>query len=174
MRRLAAFGIVLLAGALPTAAAAQSKTAADKIEKILPAQATSACIGGAGTPTCAAETLLACFARADKSLCEKVGADLRSGAREPGPTEYVIDRVNVIRAEDITEDLRDIEWFKAGYTLVELRRRTCAATCEGAWEDMQVYLRPRGAAWEVVNWRGEVDQDEPPEVPDAFRPAKPQ
>jgi hypothetical protein len=154
---------------------AQSKKAAEKIGRITPTQATSTCIGSAGAPTCATETLLACFARADKGLCEKVGADPRSGAREPGPIEYVIDRINVIRAEDITEDLREIEWFKAGYTLVELRRRGCAAECgDEIWEDMQVYLRPRGAAWEVVNWRAEVEEDEVPEMPENLKPTAPQ
>jgi hypothetical protein len=172
--RLLITGVVLLACLLPAAAQAQSK-AAEKIGRITPTQTTSPCIGNANSPTCATETLLACFARADRSLCEKVGADPRNGVREPGPTEYVIDRVSVIRAEDITEDLRDVEWFKAGYTLVELRRRNCAAECgDQPWEDMQVYLRPRGGAWEIVNWRGEVEEDEVPEMPEKFEPPKPQ
>jgi hypothetical protein len=56
-----------------------------------------------------------------------------------------------------------------------LRRHTCAAECgDEPWEDMQVYLRPRGAAWEIVNWRGEVEEDEVPEMPEKFEPAKPQ
>jgi hypothetical protein len=172
--RLLTSGLVVMACLLPPAAHAQSNKAG-KIGRITPTQATSACVGSAGSPTCATETLLACFARADRSLCERVGADPRNGVREPGPTEYVIDRISVIRAEDITEDLREVEWFKPGYTLVELRRRRCAAECgDEPWEDMQVYLRPRGAAWEIVNWRGEVEEDEVPEMPEKFEPAKPQ
>jgi hypothetical protein len=171
--RLLAVGLALVC-LLPPSAHAQTKKAAEKIGHITQTQATSACIGGAGSASCATETLLACFARADKSLCEKVGADPR-GIRDPAPVEYVIDRVGVIRQEDITEDMRDLEWFKPGYTLVELRRRSCAAPCgDEPWEDMQVYLRQRGSAWEVVNWRAEVEEDEVPETPEDLKPAKPQ
>lgn len=172
--RLSIFVLALSACLLPLTASAQSKKPADKIGRITPTDATSTCIGSAGSPVCASETLLACFARADRSLCEKVHADPRTGAREPGLTEYVIDRVTVIRAEDITDDQRDLEGFKAGNTLVELRRRACAAECSDApWEDMQIYLRPNANLWEVVAWRGDVEEHEVPEVPDTFKPAVP-
>ncbi len=109
MRSLA-IGLALACLLLPSAHA-QTKKAAEKIGRIAQTQATSACVGGNGSPTCATETLLACFARADKTLCDKVGADPR-GMRDAAPIEYVIDRVSVIRQEDITEDMRDLEWFK--------------------------------------------------------------
>ena len=161
----------LVLGIVP--ARAQSKPPADKIGRIGPAQATSNCIGSASSPVCSTETLLACFARAEPALCAKVGADSRSAGRGAGAIEYWIERVSEIRAEDITEDLRELEWFKAGYTLVELRRRGCRP--EGCndenWEDMQVYLRPRGASWEIVAWRGDLEQESAPEVPESFRPS---
>ena len=167
------FAILLALLAATTSAHAQSKQAAEKIGRINATEATSTCIGSTASPTCTTETLLACLARAEAGLCGKLGVDPRAGGREPGPLEYVIDRISVIRAEDITEDLRDIEWFKAGYTLVELRRRSCMPECSDEWEDMQVYLRPRGASWEIVNWRGD-EQEDAPEVPENFKPAKPQ
>jgi hypothetical protein len=175
MRLLATCFIVLVC-ALSSAVHAQSKVAAEKIGRVGPGHATSTCIGSAGSPVCATETLLACIARAQPDLCTKVGAEARGGEKQPGTLEYVIDRVNVIRAEDITDDMRDVEWFKAGYTLVELRRRTCAASVCGdeSWEDMQVYLRPHGTAWEVVAWRGELEQEGAPEEPENFKSGKPQ
>jgi hypothetical protein len=163
---------ISLAGMATAQAYAQPKPPAEKIGRIGPAQATSGCIGSASSPVCSTETLLACFARAEPALCAKVGADARAVGRQPGAIEYWIERVSEIRAEDITEDLRDIEWFKAGYTLVELRRRGCAAAgcTDESWEDMQVYLRPRGALWEIVAWRGDLEQESAPEVPENFRP----
>jgi hypothetical protein len=168
--RLLATCFTVLACALAPTAHAQSKAAAEKVGRIDAAHASSACIGSAGSPVCATETLLACFARAQPDLCAKVGTEPRAGEKGPGTIEYVIDRVSVIRAEDITEELRDVEWFKAGYTLIELRRRNCAAACgDESWEDMQVYLRPHGSGWAVVAWRGELEQEGAPEEPENFK-----
>jgi hypothetical protein len=168
--RLFAICLIALACALPAATHAQSKAASEKVGRVGAGHATSACIGSAGSPTCATETLLACFARAQPDLCAKVGVDAKAAGKDPGTIEYIIDRTSVIRAEDITEELRDVEWFKAGYTLVELRRRICAAACgDESWEDMQVYLRPHGTAWDVVSWRGEVEQEGAPEEPENFK-----
>jgi hypothetical protein len=167
---LRAFSFIV-AVALAGAALAQSKRPAEPIARIGPGQTTSACIGSTSSPVCSTETLLACFARAEPALCTRVGADARAAGRDTSLIEYLIERVSEIRAEDITEDLKDVDWFKAGYALVELRRRGCAADgCKDeSWEDMQVYLRPRGAAWEIVAWRGDLEQEGAPEVPDNFR-----
>lgn len=163
---------LLLAGTAP--AYAQTKPSETRTGRVAPGAATSSCIGAATSPVCMTETLLACFARAEPALCAKAGiADTRNVAREPAVIEYVIDRISVIRAEDVTEDLRDVDWFKAGYTLVELRRRACpaGANCENeTWDDLQVYLRPRDNVWEIVAWRGESEQEGAPEIPDTYRP----
>jgi hypothetical protein len=174
MRLLAMFTVLACTLALP--AHAQSTAPAEKVGRIDAAHATSACIGSAGSAVCATETLLACFARSQSDLCARVGAEAKGSEKGAVTLEYIIDRVSVIRAEDITEELRDVEWFKAGYTLIELRRRTCAAACgDESWEDMQVYLRPRGTAWDVVTWRGELEQEGAPEEPENFKAAgKPQ
>jgi hypothetical protein len=169
--RLFAICLIALLCALNSAAYAQSKATAEKVGRIDTGHATSSCIGSANSPTCATETLLACFARVQPDLCAKVGVDAKASEKDPGTIEYIIDRTSVIRAEDITEELRDVEWFKAGYMLVELRRRNCPATCGGdeSWEDMQVYLRPHGTAWDVVSWRGETEQEGAPEEPENFK-----
>jgi hypothetical protein len=176
---MASVRLVFISGALMLCAAtapAQTRTAEAKIGRVGPGTATSPCIGTATSPVCMAETLLACFARADAALCSPAGADARAGAREPGLIEYLIERVTVIRPEDITEELRDLDWFKPGYTLVEIRRRHCpgdAGCGSEAWDDLQIYLRPRGDLWEVVSWRSEAEPEGAPEIPDAFRPQGP-
>jgi hypothetical protein len=175
VRHLLLAAVVALS-ALP--AAAQSSNVAqatkDKPGRIGPDTATSLCLGAPSTPACAAETLLACLTRGDDALCRAVGTAVPPRASgEKQQTEYVTDRVSLIRPEDVTDDLRDLDWFKPGYTLVEAQRRSCpasAASCDGeAWEDLQVYLRqgPDGAAaWEVVHWRSESEPEVPQELPD--------
>ena len=165
-------GLALALSIAATAASAQTKPVEAKIGRVGPGLATSPCLGTATSPVCMVETLLACFARADAALCARIGVDVRAVVREPGVIEYLIERVTVIRAADVTEDLRDVDWFKAGYTLVELRRRNCPTTGCGdeSWEDLQVYLRPQGGGWEIVAWRSETEPEGAPEIPDAFRP----
>lgn len=161
------------------AAPALAQASRDKPGHITPTTATSVCIGGTSTPICAAETLLACLARNDDTLCRRVGAV--PPARHMGNAgqiqiDYVIVRVSVIRPEDITEDTRDLDWYKPGYTLIEMDRRACPATqarCDSDedWDDLQVYLRPGAASgtWEVVTWRSESEPDLAPDIPDAFQ-----
>ncbi len=145
--------------------------------RVAPGLATSACIGDSKTPVCAAETLLACMARAEAELCRRVGiADPRPAiGQPPSLIEYTVDRTTIIRREDITDDLKDVDWYRPGYALVEIQRRSCAPKspncAEESWTDLQIYARPRGNAWDIVTWRGESDEDAPPEIPDAFKQA---
>lgn len=142
--------------------------------RIAPEIATSRCLGAPTTPACATETLLACVARGDAALCRALGVTPPARSGEPVQVEYIMERVSLIRPEDVTDDLREVEWFKPGYTLVEAQRRTCpasAADCDGeSWDYMQVYLRPRPDAapplWEIVYWRSESEPDVPQEIPD--------
>lgn len=151
---------------------------------ITPTSATSGCIGAATTAVCAAETLLACLARGDASLCRAVGAVPPARRVENAgriQIDYVVVRVSVIRPEDITDDTRDLDWYKPGYTLIEMDRRACPAEqshCDSDdWDDLQVYLK-RGAdaerPWQVVTWRSETEPDLAPEIPDSFRGPPPE
>lgn len=176
MRAFLVLAVICLAGMDP----AWAQSSRDNPGHITPDGATSRCIGSAATPVCAAETLLACLARADDSLCRQVGAT--PPARPVGNAgkiqiDYVIVRVSVIRPEDITDDTRELDWYKPGYTLIEMDRRACPAeqaSCSGDdWDDLQVYLRRRtdGATptWEVAAWRSESEPDLAPEIPDSFQ-----
>jgi hypothetical protein len=145
--------------------------------RIGPTATTSQCIGTLATPACAAETLLVCLTRGDAALCRAVGAAAAPRpAGEPLQTEYVLERISIIQADDVTDDLRDVEWFKPGYALVEALRRACPAVnpdCQDEpWDDLQVYLRQRPgvapASWEVVYWRSDSEPDMSPELPDDF------
>lgn len=146
---------------------------ASGLQSVGPNHATSACIGEGGSETCVVDTLMACFARAARGLCARVGAEPPDPVPEPRRLEYVIERASVIRADEITDDLRDVTWFKAGFTLVEVQLRACAvdaADCSTeTWEDLQIYLRQQGQAWRVVHWRAPGDPDAPVQIPDALR-----
>lgn len=171
MMRLAALAGLVIATAAAGTARAQAPA------RVGPGVATSTCIGDNKTPLCAAETLLACLARADAELCRRAGvADPRAAiSQPPALIEYKVDRTTVIKREDITDDLKDVDWYKPGYALVEIERRSCAVgspSCtEASWTDLQIYARPRGNVWDIVTWRSESDEDMAPEVPD-FTPPK--
>jgi len=175
MKRLPVVLLSALLALVLEAGAAVAQFSRDKPGRIGPDAATSLCLGSPSTPACAAETLLACLTRGDATMCRTVGAAVPPRpAGEPQQTEYVTERVSIIRAEDVTDDLRELDWFKPGYALVEAQRRACPASqgsCEGeAWEDLQVYLRQRQdaapASWEVVHWRSESEPDVRQELPD--------
>lgn len=143
------------------------------MQSVSPGHATSSCIGDAASTSCTVDTLMACFARAARSFCARIGAEAPDAAPEPRRLEYVVERESVIRPDQITDDLRDVAWFKPGFTLVEMQIRACAAQapdCETEpWEDLQVYLRQQGNAWRVVHWRAPGDPDAAVQIPDALR-----
>jgi hypothetical protein len=160
----------MLSAAIP--ALAQSSKGAPG--RLTPTMATSICIGQPRTPICAAETLLACLARTDAALCSTVGVPPPAPLPDGVPQiEYVIERVSVIRLEDVTDDLKELDWYKPGHTLVELLRRACPAAqtdCQDeSWDGVQVYLRDRTGAWEIVHWRSDSEQDTPPQEPENFQ-----
>jgi hypothetical protein len=166
--------VLAAAVALLTLPPAAAQTSKETPGRVTPDRATSACLGNATSPTCAAETLLACLTRGDTALCRTINVAAPPRPASEMQAEYVVERVSVIRQEDVTDDLRDVEWFKPGYTLIEAQRRTCQAshdTCgEENWEDLQVYLRPRPgsapALWDVIYWRSESEPDVPQELLD--------
>jgi hypothetical protein len=167
-RASAAIGISLLAG---VGAAGTTP----ELRRIGTAVASSTCIGEIANPRCAAETLIACFVRQTAALCGRVGASLRQVPRiENRLIEYVIERDSVITAEQITDDLRDLEWFKPGFTLVEIRMRNCVVDCASeSWENLQVYLSAHPTGWRVVSWRIDSEPEAVPELPEEFRPKAP-
>ncbi|MGQ0662387.1 MAG: hypothetical protein ACT4P2_02140 [Pseudomonadota bacterium] len=169
--------------ALALAAPVLPATAEDAAGRIALKTSTSACIGEPASPVCAALTLLACFARAERELCRRVGVADPGVPAAPALIEYVIERVSVIRPEDVTEDLRDLEWFRPGYALIEILRRSCPAEQESCaqerWEEAQIYARPlgdgpAGGRWKIVTWRGDGEPDTAPEIPEALPRVPPQ
>lgn len=169
--RAALLAVLLGAGLAPGLAGAAEPS------RVAPGKATSACLGEASSARCAAETLIACLARVDRALCVRVGAAPADLPRETRLVEYVIERESVIRPDEVTDELRDVAWFKPGFVLVEAQLRACAparATCDDEeWDDLQIYLRTREGRWEVVSWRTSSEPDRPGEIPEAFQPRSP-
>ncbi len=177
--------LALLAPSLARSVHAQQSFPIDG--KIALNSATSACIGQPTTPVCAVETLLACWMRGQPALCRAVAvvSESRAAERIAGPaataeseTQYAIERASIIRREDVTDDLRGVEWFKPGFALVELVRRACPQgpeRCEDEpWQEMQIVLRPEAGRWSVVVWRSDNEPDTAPEIPDELRQPAPQ
>jgi hypothetical protein len=171
--RIAWLAVSLVMASTATA----QETSVDRPGRIAATAATSTCLGEPRSPQCAAETLLACLTRAEARLCRAVGITDVPPPAEPIQTEYVIERVSVIRPEDVTDDLRGLDWFKPGFALIEVLRRTCPAAMRACldeeWEEIQVYAKPAGGRWEIVTWRGENQPDGVPDIPDTYRPPPP-
>jgi hypothetical protein len=169
MRRLL-FLLCLLAAALP--AAAQSPVRID------PAAGEPACAAGTNPAPCAVALFFACAALQNEALCAKLGlAEIPKLVEKPQPVEFTIDRIGTIEPKDVTDDLKHLTWFRAGYLLVEAQARRCPDTgscADEAWDDWQIYLRNDEGRLYVVYWRGDSEPDQPPEIPDSFRgPAQP-
>ncbi len=132
-----------------------------QIRRITPTEADSACIGNPVTPLCAVETWLACKARDDLSLCRAVGQEPEwlKPIRPPWTREYVVERVHKIRPEDVTEELKDTDWYKAGYFDIVVRERSCPppqTTCPGErWFRYYYNVKPVGGLWHMVAWSEE-------------------
>ena len=129
--------------------------------RITPTEADSTCIGDPVTPVCAVETMLACSARLDMSLCHKVGIEDFSFGTYPAlkTVEYVILEASEIRPEDIAsapEEVRDAYWFKPGFYQVHTRQWVCEAdrvTCPSwPWRETSYSVKPLDGEWHVVTW----------------------
>lgn len=170
----AAVGAALLAGVPALAPQAAAQASKENPGRITPTSATSACLGQPRTPVCGAETLLACLTRGDAALCRAVTGTPPPRPSEAVQSEYVIERESLIRPVDVTEDMRDLDWYKPGYALIEMQHRACAATqaaCDDTWDDLQIYLRRTGEVetrWEVVHWRSDSEPDLGPDLPETF------
>ena len=164
---------LLLALLLLGAGAAHAQTA-DK-----PGRATLdgelACGGQARDAGCAIALFFTCAARLTEESCARVGlTEIPKLVDEPHVLEFAVDRLSTIKPEDVTEDLRHLTWFRAGFLLAEAKARRCPAegSCAGeSWDDWQVYLREDDGRFFVVYWRGDSEPESPPEIPEAFLPA---
>lgn len=126
-----------------------------EIRTITATTATSDCIGDPRTPVCAVETVLACFARLDRALCEKATRQKVELTGERGAYRYRIVSVRTITGKDIAPEFRDINWWKPGDVNVTIRdldfvQSWCPNGCEVSFT-----LRSTLTGWEVLGWAGE-------------------
>ena len=128
-----------------------------QIRRITPSTADSACIGNPVTPLCAVETWFACHIRDDLSFCRVVGQE--PDWMKPGPPmsawEYVVERIHQIRPEDVTEELRNMDWFRPGYFEFWVKVRACPSpqtTCPGeTWIRIYYSVKPVGGLWHIAH-----------------------
>jgi len=131
----------------------------------------------AASVECAAAQFFFCAASHDAAACAALGlADAPKLVETPQPVEFLVERVGTIDAKDITDDLKHLSWFKAGYLLVEAQARRCPANgscADEEWDDWQIYLRPDAGRLQIVYWRGDSEPDQPPDIPENFRASVP-
>jgi len=139
--------------------------------------ATLACASDAADVACAVARFYACAATQDAALCAQFGlGEIPKLVEAPQPLEFAIERTSTIEAKDVTDDLKHLPWFRAGFLLVEALARRCPTegNCEGEeWDDWQIYIRRDETTAQIVFWRGDSEPDQPPEIPDSFRAPAP-
>lgn len=143
-------GLLALAAAWP--AQADEKFDPKQVRVITPTEATSNCIGDPKTPICAVETFMACSARLDRSLCERVGIHEFHFPDKAEAVRYRILKVRILKDKDIPKRLRGVDWMKTGYadiTLVlpDIIYSWCPKGCQ---KDFSV--KPTAKGWEIVSW----------------------
>jgi hypothetical protein len=127
------------------------------------ATTTSKCIGDPKTPLCAVETFIACFARHDGDLCQRVGIpggdfDARTDASAE-VVKYVPLDVRPVNPKDFPAEVQGAAWVQPGNVEVVILNKTwvspvlCPEPCEG--ERFYYFVRPVGAEWHVVSWSSE-------------------
>ena len=130
--------------------------------------ATSNCIGDPKTPLCAMETLMACFARHEISLCNKVNVFDMHFPGEPYVSRYRILRTEILTKENIEEKGKGADWQKLGdvdFTVYEPDGEDddCKMKhCNFDWQDgpdredeccnWSYAVRRLEGKWQVINW----------------------
>ncbi len=113
-----AFSITCLA-AMPAMAA---ESYPSDIRTITATDASSPCIGVPKTPVCAAETVLACFARADAALCDRVTERRHGTLAPPQDRSYRVAWILITRTKppaapalyaDVAIDTNDDRYYYA-------------------------------------------------------------
>jgi len=157
----AAFSVVLFASAAMAGGTEPDPnlaTADWDVVRQTDAASTSRCIGKPETPLCAVETLLACFVRSEKALCDVIGKDMPSfyfDSKSPWSSErYKVLETRTLRDEDIPNYKREGPWaWKPGDVQIVLRRVSCHD--EDCWPDvnppMTVTLRFDGYYWKYAD-----------------------
>lgn len=152
--RAGALAAILALGACAGPGSAMNDFNPEEVRVITPTEATSQCIGDPRTPVCAVETLRACFARLDKTLCEKTGirSEILQFPENPHVDRYRILSARVIRKEDITPKLRDAEWYKPGFIEVtihdmDVKRYYCPERCLTGY-----MIKSELHSWKVMDW----------------------
>lgn len=141
----------------PLAAVAEgvNETYPSEIRVITATDATSDCIDDPRTPVCAVETLLACFARREKSLCQRVGVDYVPPGPPLAKSLYRFLSVRILTEADMIPERAHTNWWKPGYANIVIQEpddhmNFCDPDGGGCRTNYSVRPGPEG--WEVVDW----------------------
>jgi hypothetical protein len=121
--------------------------------------ATSTCIGDPRTPLCAVETFLACSSRQNLDLCDLVGVKHFSYPDEKYTSRYRIVSAKVLTQDDMTEDLKDTDWWKPGFvsfSLVEFYTHKDNTITPTYFSGI---TNPTDQGWGIIGWTIEAEQD---------------
>ena len=176
MKRRAAIWLALMAGGLVAPAAWAGGTTPEEevlgqLRRIGPDTA-GGCIGDPRTPVCALDTLYACIARLDFSVCKRVGQGPEPNEEliGQGPSghdvwyESIIERVieevaSIDRAwiDRTFPELLRPDYAAPGDIQVTARHRTCLLTTPAVectvWDrEVFVFQRAGSGDWHLVYW----------------------
>jgi len=133
------------------------------VRRITQTSATSDCIGDPKTPLCAVETFIACFARENRALCQRVGRPDVQFVGGAQTVEYIIGPIEPIRGDDIRAGESHLDWKKIGNQIVDTMQRDCGAfgdSClEFRWTFYSYVVSLTSGHWNIVSWYSENDWD---------------
>jgi len=137
------------------------------------ATSTSKCIGDPVTPMCAVETVLACHARGDHSLCRTgMGLDHDPGLGGEGPWDnmtYHVTRSEVLTGEHFPwRPAHDMPWrpgqidMQAGDIRIDIILNLCDGkpspdSCGFSFGTLSYIVRKQGNRWAVMIWQPPYD-----------------
>ena len=157
---LAVVGLLLL-GCM---ASAPPRDTGRQIRRVTQTTATSDCIGDPRTPLCALDTLVACTARRDHSLCNRaLWRDMRvlwPAGTARGTAEYVVAESKVMTKSDIDSEIVTLAGpHVPGDIRFVLLERYCSATlpiCKsGGWYLTYYWVRKKHDSWRLIAWIAE-------------------
>lgn len=140
----------ILLSAFPVASDTLAKEAdvyPSEIRVITQTNETSECIGDPRTPVCAVETLLACFIRQQRSLCETVTRrKIMFSDQHDEKTEYRILSMRISIDHNATQEPLAPVKMQREYADVEIEDQT-------VWKDRYNYcLQSTPTGWEILDW----------------------
>lgn len=124
------------------------------VRTITQTTASSSCIGQPRTPLCAVETFLACGARLDWELCEKVGIDGLSNDTKDDHAKYKFETASYFTQAQYDKLGRE-PWAAPGNVEVRLAVSFCDTKGCSPYSTISYALGKAQTGWLLLSWGGE-------------------